>query len=85
MSRLAPFTALLGSAIIVLSVSAVSGQERKYHQVELNGQVFTLPDGFTIEMAAKPPLINRPISADFDEEGRLYVTEAPANVSREDS
>ncbi|HLW65752.1 MAG TPA: PVC-type heme-binding CxxCH protein, partial [Gemmataceae bacterium] len=68
----------------VLSTTATLAQERQTHQVELNGQTFTLPAGFTIELAAGPPLMNRPISADFDEEGRLYVTEAPANVSRED-
>ena len=41
----------------------------------LNGQTFTLPAGFTIEQVASPPLVNRPISADFDEQGRLYVTD----------
>jgi putative membrane-bound dehydrogenase-like protein len=46
------------------------------HQVRLNGHTFTLPVGFTIELVAGPPLIDRPIMADFDEEGRLYVAEA---------
>ena len=40
----------------------------------LNGFNFTLPDGFTIELAADAPLVERPISAAFDEQGRLYVT-----------
>jgi putative membrane-bound dehydrogenase-like protein len=44
--------------------------------VELNGHVFTLPEGFTIELAAGPPLVNRPISAAFDEQGRLYVSDS---------
>lgn len=35
-----------------------------------------VPDGFTIERVAGPPLVNRPISADFDEQGRLYVTDS---------
>jgi putative membrane-bound dehydrogenase-like protein len=48
----------------------------KANTVELNGHTFTLPDGFTIEMAAGPPLVNRPISADFDEQGRLYVSDS---------
>jgi len=42
----------------------------------LNGKTFTLPDGFTIEVAAAPPLVERPIEADFDELGRLYVTDS---------
>jgi putative membrane-bound dehydrogenase-like protein len=46
------------------------------HQVQLNGHVFTLPIGFDMELVAGPPLVNRPIEADFDEEGRLYVTDS---------
>lgn len=42
----------------------------------LNGHTFTLPDGFEIEVAAKTPLVDRPITMDFDERGRLYVTDS---------
>lgn len=35
-----------------------------------------VPEGFIIERVAGPPLVNRPISADFDEQGRLYVTDS---------
>src|SRR3954452_13729653 len=45
-------------------------------EVALNGHTFTLPDGFTVELAAGPPLVDRPIVADFDEQGRLYVAES---------
>lgn len=45
-------------------------------QIQLNGRTFTLPDGFTIEQVAGPPLVNRPIVADFDEQGRLYVDDS---------
>jgi putative membrane-bound dehydrogenase-like protein len=48
----------------------------KTNIVRLNGHNFTLPDGFTIELVAGPPLVNRPITADFDEEGRLYVSDS---------
>ena len=34
------------------------------------------PDGFEIELVAGPPLVNRPIMADFDEQGRLYVADS---------
>jgi putative membrane-bound dehydrogenase-like protein len=47
-----------------------------YHQVKLNGHTFTLPVGFTIELAAAPPLADRPIVAAFDEKGRLYVCDS---------
>jgi putative membrane-bound dehydrogenase-like protein len=44
--------------------------------VTLNGRTFHLPDGFTIELVAGPPLVDRPITADFDEQGRLYVADS---------
>jgi putative membrane-bound dehydrogenase-like protein len=46
------------------------------NQVRLNGHTFTLPAGFTIELVAGPPLVDRPIAADFDEQGRLYVSDS---------
>ena len=36
----------------------------------------TVPKGFSIELAAGPPLVERPIVASFDDEGRLYVAES---------
>jgi len=48
----------------------------KTYQVELNGHTFTLPSDFEIELAAGPTLVDRPIVADFDEEGRLYVADS---------
>jgi putative membrane-bound dehydrogenase-like protein len=45
-------------------------------EFELKGQRFTLPDGFQIERIAGPPMVERPVSADFDERGRLYVTDS---------
>src|SRR3954465_13308753 len=45
-------------------------------EVALNGHTFTLPEGFTVELAAGPPLVDRPIVADFDEQGGLYVAES---------
>ena len=45
-------------------------------EISLDGQQFTLPDGFTIELVAGPPLTERPITGAFDEQGRLYVGES---------
>ena len=42
----------------------------------LADQVLTVPPGFEVERVAGPPLVNRPIVADFDEEGRLYVSDS---------
>ena len=45
-------------------------------EFELNGHKFTVPAGFVVEHVAGQPLVDRPISADFDERGRLYVTDS---------
>lgn len=37
---------------------------------------FKVPDGFTIERVAGAPLVERPIMACFDDQGRLYVTDS---------
>src|SRR6267378_1586215 len=58
------------------SVWADDDANAKTHEVRLNGHVFTLPVGFEIEMAAGPGLVDRPIVADFDEQGRLYVADS---------
>jgi putative membrane-bound dehydrogenase-like protein len=45
-------------------------------EVRLNSHTFTLPAGFEIELVAGSPLVDRPIVADFDEDGRLYVADS---------
>ena len=45
-------------------------------EFSLNGRTFSLPDGFSIELIAGPPMADRPIVADFDEQGRLYVADS---------
>jgi putative membrane-bound dehydrogenase-like protein len=37
---------------------------------------FAVPPGFEVELVAGPPLVDRPIVADFDDEGRLYVADS---------
>ena len=41
-------------------------------EVKLDGRSFTIPEGFTIERIAGPPLVDRPITAAFDD-GRASV------------
>ena len=36
----------------------------------------SIPDGFEIELAAGPPLVERPMIVDADDQGRLYVAES---------
>jgi putative membrane-bound dehydrogenase-like protein len=46
--------------------------------------ILTVPDGFEIERVAGPPLVNRPIVADFDEQGRLYVADSSGSNDKTD-
>ncbi|MBT4274954.1 MAG: dehydrogenase, partial [Verrucomicrobia bacterium] len=43
---------------------------------QIDHHTFTLPEGFEIELVAGPPLVERPIVADFDDQGRLYVADS---------
>ncbi|MEA3208271.1 MAG: hypothetical protein QOE70_1328 [Chthoniobacter sp.] len=45
-------------------------------EVGLGAHQFTLADEFEIELVAGPPLVERPIAAAFDEQGRLYVSDS---------
>ncbi|MBM3970840.1 MAG: c-type cytochrome [Planctomycetes bacterium] len=60
----------------VAAQNTTTSAEPKRIEVPLNGHIFSLPEGFTIELVAGPPLIDRPITASFDEEGRLYVSDS---------
>lgn len=63
------------SVLFVLALP-LAASAQPTHQVKLNGHTFTLPQGFTIEVAAGADLAPRPIACDFDEKGRLYVTDS---------
>ena len=45
-------------------------------EFKLGGHTLTVPEGFTVEEVAGPGLVDRPIVADLDERGRLYVAES---------
>ena len=45
-------------------------------EIVIGDHKFTLPAGFTIELVAASPLVDRPITAAFDEQGRLYVADS---------
>lgn len=65
----------VGCLAVLFAISPLVAKE-----VELNGHRFTLPDGFDIELAAGVPHTSRPIAADFDEQGRLYVAESSGST-----
>jgi putative membrane-bound dehydrogenase-like protein len=47
----------------------------------IDNRTFTLPDGFTIEKIAGPPLVDRPMTADFDEQGNFYVSDSSGSTA----
>src|SRR5438874_8098260 len=61
----------VGSAAIAAAALLSADAQPASPQLEL-----TVPPGFEVERVAGPPLVNRPIVADFDEEGRLYVADS---------
>ncbi len=62
----------IASAVLIASlVSSLRGAD-----VVVDGRTFRVPEGFVVEKVAGPPLVDRPIVADFDELGRLYVADS---------
>jgi len=70
--KLTPSCIVLATGIGVIGVVMFRPDETPL----LADQVLTVPPGFEVERVAGPPQVNRPIVADFDEEGRLYVADS---------
>jgi putative membrane-bound dehydrogenase-like protein len=62
----------LGSVLVLVAAAAPLFSA----QFKFGTQTFTVPDGFEVELVAGPPLVDRPIGASFDDQGRLYVTDS---------
>src|SRR5438552_1470886 len=75
---------VLPALVVFPSGPGAREEAAKTREVKLNGHVFTLPVGFEIELVAGPPLVDRPIVADFDEQGRLYVADSSGTNDKPD-
>lgn len=64
-------SSVLFAAFLSVSITTAWSGEFK-----IGTHTLTVPEGFTVEKAAGPGLVDRPIVADFDENGRLYVAES---------
>jgi putative membrane-bound dehydrogenase-like protein len=53
-------------------------------QFKFPTQTFTVPDGFEVELAAGTNVVQRPVSASFDDQGRLYVTDSSGSNDKPD-
>jgi putative membrane-bound dehydrogenase-like protein len=60
----------------VLMVVALFTAGSHAAELKLDGRAFTITEGFAIERIAGPPLVDRPITAAFDDLGRLYVADS---------
>ena len=59
------------AAVSFLLVNFLNAAEFKFGNL-----ILKVPDGFEVELVSNTNLIKRPISMDFDELGRLYVTDS---------
>ena len=55
---------------------------RAQETAQPSSPTLTVPPGFEVERVAGPPLVDRPIVADFDDEGRLYVADSSGSNDR---
>jgi putative membrane-bound dehydrogenase-like protein len=65
--------------VLLTSLNLAQSAEKpsaRMHEVRIGARTLCVPAGFEIELVAGPPVISRPICADFDHEGRLHVGEA---------
>src|SRR3954464_9491322 len=69
---------LAGLVIVVLAAP------RSQPQPQPSAPSLSVPAGFVVERVAGPPLVNRPIVADFDDEGRLYVADSSGSNDKVD-
>ncbi|MDB6052727.1 MAG: putative rane-bound dehydrogenase, partial [Verrucomicrobiales bacterium] len=58
-------------ALLILGAFSTSAAE-----FFVNGQLFTVSEGFEVELVAGTNLVSRPVSASFDDQGNLFVTDS---------
>ena len=71
-----------GAALLTIVLAALAAQTTGARQPAAAAPAFRLPPGFTIERVAGPPLVDRPMVADFDDQGRLYVADSSGSNDR---
>ena len=61
---------------ILLALSGLLAWRGDAAETTVGDHTFTHPIGFTVELVAGPPLVDRPIEISLDESGRLYCTDS---------
>src|SRR5262249_31145803 len=71
------FTELVGLAALPAELADPEGLGA--NTIRGNGHTLTVPPGFETELAGGPQLLDRPITVDFDEQGRLSFADSSSN------
>jgi putative membrane-bound dehydrogenase-like protein len=82
MTSTAAYT-LLATAVVAGLVPAMV-RSNAQQEAAAADRALTVPAGFEVERVAGPPLVDRPIVADFDEAGRLYVADSSGSNEKVD-
>jgi putative membrane-bound dehydrogenase-like protein len=69
--------------LVILGFLALPSAPRAA-QITVGAHQFTVPDGFEIERVTDTNLVQRPVSASFDDQGRLYVTDSSGSNEKTD-
>ena len=72
------FLTLKTGAVALMFCAQSDGRE----SVTLGLHTFSIPDGYSLERVAAPPLVLRPINMCFDGDGVLYVTDSSGNTDK---
>ena len=82
MSIKSPITSAVLAGGLVAAILASPVSWSAHETATLTEPDLTVPAGFQVERVAGPPLVDRPIVADFDDEGRLYVADSSGSNDR---
>jgi putative membrane-bound dehydrogenase-like protein len=73
---------VIAAGLVAGMIPVLAAQTTRTRETASAAPAFRLPPGFTIERVAGPPLVDRPIVADFDDQGRLYVADSSGSNDR---
>lgn len=65
-----------GRVLVIIALGAALLGPARAAEYPIGKHRFTVPDGFEIELVANTALVPRPICADFDQQGYLYVADS---------
>jgi putative membrane-bound dehydrogenase-like protein len=70
--------------VLIILLCAGASFQALSADFKFNGRTISVPEGFEVDLVAGPPLVERPIEADFDEQGRLYVSDSSGSNEKPD-